>query len=50
MKGQPEIIIANNHLKYNGFCIEVKSPTDNYQISDEHLKLENDYEYTISND
>ena len=26
MKGQPDIMIMNNHLRYNGLCIEFKSP------------------------
>ena len=26
MKGQSDIMIMNNHLRYNGLCIEFKSP------------------------
>ena len=26
MKGKPDIMIMNNHLRYNGLCIEFKSP------------------------
>ena len=37
MKGQPDMIIANNHKKHNGFCIEFKSPTNNYKISEAQL-------------
>lgn len=34
MKGQPDIIIANQHEKYTGLCIEFRSPTNNHKISE----------------
>ena len=30
MKGQPDIMIMNYHKNYSRFCIEFKSPTNNY--------------------
>ena len=38
MRGQPGVMILNYHKDYNGLCIEFKSPTNNYQISDEQKK------------
>ena len=32
MKGSPDIIKAENHKKFNGFCIEFKSLTNNSSI------------------
>ena len=54
MKGSPDIIKAENHKKFNGFCIEFKSLTNNCNISDEQLKLKNKfirngYKFLISN-
>ena len=34
MRGQPNLMILNYHKDYNGLCIEFKSPTDIYEISD----------------
>ena len=39
MKGQPDIIIMNNHKEYNCLCIEFKSPTNNYKISEAQLEM-----------
>lgn len=55
MKGQPDIIIMNNHKEYNGLCIEFKSPTNNYEISKEQLEMhgryhQNGYRFMILND
>ena len=57
MKGQPDAIIVNNcRLKlYNGFCIEFKSPSNNYQISEAKLDMkkryeQNGYKFSILND
>ena len=38
-KGQPDIMILSNHQEYNGFCIEFKSPTNNYKITKEQLEM-----------
>lgn len=32
-KGQPDLMIVNYHKYNNGLCIELKSPTNIYQIS-----------------
>lgn len=55
MKGQPDIIIANYHNKYSGLCIEFKSPTYNYQVSEAQKEMQkrfhqNNYRFLISND
>ena len=55
MKGQPDIIIANYHKEYTGLCIEFKSPTNNYQISETQREMksrykQNGYRFLISND
>ena len=55
MKGQPDIIIMNNHNEYNGLCIEFKSPTNNYKISEAQLEMKKRYKQNgsrilISND
>ena len=55
MKGQPDIIIMNNHKEYNGICIEFKSPTNNYQISEVQREMkrrykQNGYRFLISNE
>ena len=39
MKGQPDIIIANYHNQYSGLCIEFKSATTNYRISEAQLEM-----------
>ena len=54
-RGQPDIMILNYHKDYKGLCIEFKSPTNNYCISESQLKTKekyknNDYAYIISND
>ncbi len=32
--GQPDILILNQTCQYNGFAIELKSPTGNWRLSD----------------
>lgn len=54
-KGQPDIIIMNNHMNYSGFCIRFKSPTNNYQVSEAYLEMkgkykEDGYKFIISID
>ena len=53
-RGQPDIMILNYHKDYKGLCIEFKSPTNNYCITESQLKTKekykaNDYAYIISN-
>lgn len=44
MKGQPDLIINKNHKKYNGLCIEFKTPKNNGVISIEQKNLMDRYE------
>ena len=46
MKGQPDIIIANYHKEYTGPCIEFKSPTNNYQISEAQREMKSRFSKT----
>lgn len=55
MNSQPDIMIMNNHMRYNGLCIEFKSPTNHYQISDAELDMkkrfkENSFRFLSSSD
>ena len=54
-KGQPDLMIVNYHKDYNGLCVEFKSPTNIYQISDAQIEMkerykENCYKFILSND
>lgn len=54
MKGHPDIMIMKNHKESNGPCIEFKSLTNNYKISEAHLEMkkrykQNGYRFLISN-
>ena len=54
-KGQPDLMILDYHKDYKGLCIEFKSPTNNYNISEAQLKMkekyrENGYTFILSND
>ena len=55
LRGQPDLMILNYHKDYNGLCIEFKSPTNKYQISEEQKQMkerykENCYRFILSND
>ena len=55
MRGQPDLIILDYHKDYKGLCIEFKSPTNNYSVSEAQLKMKenyrnNDYAFILSND
>ena len=55
MRGQPDLMILNYHKDYKGLCIEFKSPTNNYCVSEAQLKMKenytnNGYKFIISND
>ena len=55
LRGQPDLMILNYHKDYNGLCIEFKSPTNNYQISDAQKQMkerykENCYKFILTND
>ena len=48
-------MIMNYHKDYSGCCIEFKSPTNNYQVSQaqkemKHRYKENGYYFLLSND
>ena len=54
-RGQPDLMILDYHKEYKGLCIEFKSPTDNYCVSESQLKMKekyraNDYAFILSND
>ena len=54
-RGQPDLMILDYHKDYQGLCIEFKSPTNNYEVSESQLKMKekykkNNYAYILSND
>ena len=54
-RGQPDLMILDFHKDYNGLCIEFKSPTNNYEVSESQLKMKekykkNSYVFILSND
>ena len=54
-RGQPDLMILNYHKDYRGLCIEFKSPTNNYEVSESQLKMKekyckNNYAFILSND
>ena len=54
-RGTPDLMILDYHRDYKGLCIEFKSPTNNYQVSESQLKMKekykkNDYAFLLSND
>ena len=44
MAGQCDLMIINPTSKYNSLCIEFKSPTGSYQISEKQLRMKEMYE------
>ena len=55
MRGTPDLMILNYHKDYRGLCIEFKSPTNSYEVSESQLKMkekycQNDYAFILSND
>ena len=54
-RGTPDLMILNYHKDYRGLCIEFKSPTNNYEVSESQLKMKdqyckNNYAFILSND
>ena len=54
-RGIPDLMILNYHKDYRGLCIEFKSPTNNYCVSEAQLKMkkkykDNGYAFLLSND
>ena len=43
LRGQPDLMILNYYKDYNGLCIEFKSPTNIYQISDAQREMKERY-------
>ena len=54
-RGEPDLMILKFHKDYRGLCIEFKSPTNNYEVSESQLKMkekytQNNYAFILSND
>ena len=54
-RGTPDLIILDYHKDYKGLCIEFKSPTNNYEVSESQIKMkakysQNNYAFILSND
>ena len=54
-KRQPDLMILDYHKDFKGLCIEFKSPTNYYCVSEAQLKMKekyrnNDYAFILSND
>ena len=54
-RGQPDLMILDYHKDYKGFCIEFKSPTNNYHVSEAQKEMKNKYvnkvyAFVLSND
>ena len=54
-RGTPDLMILDFHKDYQGLCIEFKSPTNNYKVSESQLKMKdkykkNNYAFILSND
>ena len=54
-RGQPDLMILNFHKDYNGLCIEFKSLTNYYEVSDSQKEMKeryqrNCYKFILSND
>ena len=50
-----DLMILDYHKDYKGLCIEFKSPTNNYYVSESEINMkekyrENDYAFILSND
>ena len=43
IKGQPDIMIMNNHFRHNSLCIEFKSPNNNFKITGAQRVVKNRY-------
>ena len=54
-RGQRDLMVLNYHKDYKGLCIEFKSPTNNYHVSEAQKQmkkkyLDNGYAFILSND
>ena len=54
MRGQPDLMVLDYHKDYKGLCIEFKSPTNSYHVSEAQLEMKkyinNGYAFILSND
>ena len=55
MRGQPDLMVLDYHKDYKGLCVEFKSPTNNYHVSEAQLEMKkkyvnNCYAFILSND
>ena len=54
-RGQPDLMVLNNHRDFKGLCIEFKSPTNNYCVTESQVKMKEKYKnngfaFILSND
>ena len=54
MRGQPDLIVLNYHEDFKGLCIEFKSPTNIYRVSEaskgmKKRYVDNGYAFILSN-
>ena len=54
-RGTPDLMILNYHVDYKGLCIEFKSPTNNYCVTESQIKMKekyksNEFAFILSND
>ena len=54
-RGQPDLMVLKYYKDYKGLCIEFKSPTNNYHVSEAQKEmkkkyLDNGYAFILSND
>ena len=54
-RGTPDLMILDYHKDYKGLCIEFKSPTNNYCVTESQIKMKekyrkNVYAFILSND
>ena len=42
-RGQPDLMVLNYHKDYKGLCIEFKSPTNNYYVSEAQKETKKKY-------
>ena len=55
MRGQPDLMVLDYHKDCKGLCVELKSPTNNYYVSEAHKEMKkknvnNGYAFILSND
>ena len=55
MRGQPDLMVLDYHKDSKGLCIEFKSPTNNYHVSEAQKEMKkkyvnNGYAFVLSND